>query len=360
MSLYKRGDVWHYDFTVNGTRYRGTTGFKKKQDATEYVERERRALKLGKTPDRAPVTLGKAADSWFASRAARLKSATTIAQRLKILLRHMEPTTLVRDIGPRDVEAAMMRRRVETTRQGKLPTASTVNRDMIDTTLRPILSYAEEVLEEPVRKIKWAKLRMQEPRGRTRSFTPEEIAAWRDRLPEHHRAVYDFIARYGVRLNEAFFSPEAVNIEAAEIILGDTKNGTHHTLVIDEDDLADLAARKSRAIAAGLPTVWFSEDKDGLAPIHWRGFQSASKAALVAAGIADAKPVHDLRHHAATTLMRSTGNLKVVQDLLNHRSIVSSARYAHTSKDDLREALRHTYGTKAPTVAKKASKIKDA
>jgi site-specific recombinase XerC len=231
---------------------------------------------------------------------------------------------------------------------------------MIDTTLRPILSYAEEVLEEPVRKIKWAKLRMKEPQGRTRSFTPEEIAAWRDRLPEHHKAVYDFIARYGVRLNEAFFAPEAVNIEAAEIILGDTKNGTHHTLVIDQDDLPDLAARKSRAIAAGLPTVWFSEEKDGLAPIHWQGFQSASKAALVAASIADAKPVHDLRHHAATTLMRSTGNLKLVQDLLNHQSITSSARYAHTSKDDLREALRHTYGTKEGDSEKKTRKIKDA
>lgn len=95
-------------------------------------------------------------------------------------------------------------------------------------------------------------------------------------------------------------------------------------------------------------------------PIHWRAFQSASKAALQAAGIVDAKPVHDLRHHAATTLMRATGNLKLVQDLLNHQSISSSARYAHTSKSDLRDAMRHTHATKTPMTSKKRSKIKDA
>jgi len=216
---------------------------------------------------------------------------------------------------------------------------------MIDTTLRPILGYAEEIMEEPVRRIKWGKLRLDEPRGRTRSFTAEELAAWRDSLPEWHRPLFDFIRVYGVRLNEAFFPPAAVNVEAAEITLKDTKNGEDHTLPIREQDLADLASRKARATEGKLATVWFRDEGGQIDPIHWRGFQSASRAALDAAGIVDAKPVHDLRHHAATTLLRDTGNLKPVQALLNHKDITSSARYAHTSKGDLREAMRHTKGT---------------
>lgn len=356
--LYKRGDVWHYDFTVKGQRYRGSTGFKKKADAAEFEERERRAIKLGAPSSRSVATLGQAADQWFASKAAGKKSATTIALRIKIMLRHMGRNTPVDQIGAREIEEAMMARRVEKTRQGGLPSAGTVNRDMIDTTLRPILGYAQEIMEEPVKLIKWGKLRMDEPRGRTRSFTPEELSAWRDALPEWHRPVFDFIRVYGVRLNEAFFPPSAVNVEAAEIMLKDTKNGEDHTLPIREQDLADLASRKARAIDAKLATVWFRDEGGELAAIHWRGFQSASRAALDAAGIGDAKPAHDLRHHAATTLLRDTGNLKLVQALLNHKDITSSARYAHTSKGDLREAMRHTKGTKSVTAAEKPVKSK--
>jgi integrase len=344
--LYKRGDVWHYDFTVKGERYRGSTGFKKKADATEFEDQQRRSIKLGTSSSRAVATLGQAADQYFASRASHLKSATTVAQRIKIMLRHLGRDTPVNQIGPREIEAAIIARRVEPTRQGKLPTAGTVNRDLIDTTLRPILGYAGEIMEEPVRKIKWAKLRMQEPQGRTRSFGAEELAAWREALPEWHRPIFDFVARYGLRLGEVFFPPSAVDVAAAEIRLADTKNGRDHTIPLLPEDVPAMASRKARAQLAKLDTVWFRDEGGELTPIHWRAFQSASRAALAAAGIADAKPAHDLRHHAATALLRSTGNLKLVQDLLNHQSVTSSARYAHTSKGDLREGLRHAHATK--------------
>jgi site-specific recombinase XerD len=95
--------------------------------------------------------------------------------------------------------------------------------------------------------------------------------------------------------------------------------------------------------------VWFRDVAGELTPIHWRGFQSASRKALDDAGVLNARPAHDLRHHAATTLYRATGNIKLVQDLLNHQNIASSARYAHTNKADLKNALRHAYGTKAAT-----------
>lgn len=357
MAVYRRGDIWHYDFAIKGHRYRGSTGFRKKADATQYVENLRRDIKLGTSPDRAPVTVGEAADQWFASRIVGNKTATTTAIRLGILFRHLDRTLPVRSIGPREVEAAVLKRSVEPTRQGGLPKAATINRDMIDTTLRPILSYAAEVMEEPVRPIKWAKLRRQEPTGRTRTFTDEEIAGWRDGLPEWHRPLFDFLRRYGVRLAEAFFPPRAVNVEAGTVTLYDTKNGTDHTLHILPEDMADLAARKARAEKAELDTVWFRDDGGNLTPIHWRAFQSASRAALNAAGIQDARPAHDLRHHAATTLLRGCQNLVIVKAQLNHKTIASTARYAHANGDDVKAALRHTYATKTATPAKKASRV---
>lgn len=357
MSVYKRGDIYHYDFAIKGDRHRGSTGFRKKADAERFVENLRRDLKLGTTPDRPQVTIGQAADQWFASRVAGQKTATTTAQRLRILFRHLDRDLPVASIGAREAEQAILRRAVEGTRQGGLPAPSTINRDMIDSTLRPVLSYASEVMEEPIKVIKWSALRRQESAGRTRTFTEAEIAAWREALPEWHRPLFDFIARYGVRLKEAFFDPRCVDVEAGTIALYDTKNGSDHLLHIMAEDLLDLAARKSRAEKAKLTTIWY-RDNDGLEPSHWRAFQSASKKALVSAGLVDAKPVHDLRHHAATMMLRGSKNLKAVQAQLNHKSITSTARYAKVTGDDIKEALRLTYGTKPATPNKKASRVK--
>jgi hypothetical protein len=41
MSLYRRGKVWHYEFSIDGSRVRGTTKTTSKEIA-EKAERERR------------------------------------------------------------------------------------------------------------------------------------------------------------------------------------------------------------------------------------------------------------------------------------------------------------------------------
>ena len=373
MALIKRGGVWHYDFSVDGRRYRGTTGFRRKADAAEFEERARKAAKLG-APRETP-TLEDAADRWFAARVVGRKSETITFQRLKIALRLLGPETLVRDIGAREVAEAIAVRRLEPTRQTakwkepRPPANATVNRDLIDSTLRPILSYAQSVLEVEVRPIAWEQLRLPEPRERDRAFTPAEIAAWREHLPEWHQPVFDFIATYGVRLKEAFFPPEAVDLRSGRIRIRERKNGKAHTLPLLPADRAAMAARVGRAVAAGLQTVWFSEverpDPEApgctrlvLEPIHWRGFQSASRAALDAAKISDARPVHDLRHHAATAVMRGSGNLAAVKRLLGHESIASTMRYAHADDDDVLTALRHTHDTKAGQAGEKFKQVR--
>lgn len=362
MSLYKRGATWHYDFTINGIRHRGSTGFKLKRDAETFVEAHRRALVLGTaSPDQVP-TVGEVADKWFASRIAEKKTATTVAQRIGILFRHLDRNLPVDQISPSVIEDAILSRRREPIRQGAMknprpPAPATVNRDMIDTTLRPILAYAEE-MEHPVKRIKWGRLRLMEPRGRTRVMTPDELARWREALPEWHRPLFDFFKRYGPRLTEAFFHPDSLNVEAAEVYLLNTKNGRDHALILLDEDVPDLAARKARAVAAKLDTIWFRDDGGKLTPIHWRAFQSASKQALQAAGIEGVRPAHDLRHHAATTLARDSGSLRLVQQLLNHQNIASSARYSHVTKDDLRSAMRHAHATTGAAKNGKPRKIK--
>jgi integrase len=343
MSLYKRGEFWWYDFTVNGERHRGATKLRSKAAARKAEDGARERAALGASARPVP-TIGDASARWFIARVAGKKSEKTTAQRLEIMLRLIGHQTLVRDIDTPDIEDAIQRRRLEPTRQKRLPTNSTVNRDLIDTTLRPILRYCDKTLKVEVRRIEWADLKLAEPKGRSRSFTPAELSAWRDALPEWHRPVFDFMARYGVRLREAFFPLDA--FDGARVTIRRRKNGLPLTVPLLEEDAREMAARAGRARAAKLDTVWFREMKDGkLRPVHWRGFQSASKAALEAACVADARPAHDLRHHAATGLLRATGNLKTVQRLLGHESIASTARYAHADEGDVLAGLRHAIGT---------------
>jgi integrase/recombinase XerC len=44
---------------------------------------------------------------------------------------------------------------------------------------------------------------------------------------------------------------------------------------------------------------------------------------------------HSLRHYFVTTVLRSSGNLKLAQELARHKSIQVTQRYAHLSNDEL-------------------------
>lgn len=343
MSIFKRGDTWHYDFQQAGQRHRGTTRLRKKADAQKFVEGLRRDLALGTPDPKQGRTLKDVSVEWFSAKVAGSKAEVTVAFRLDIMLRHFDGAALITTIGAADVQAAITTRRVETTRQGGLPSNSTVNRDLIDTTLRPIMRFARRNLELSVRDIPWSDLRLKEPRGRTRTFSGDEITAWREALPEWHRPLFDFVNRYGVRLQEAFFALDAIDIDGGRVALRARKNGGTHYLPLLPSDLADMKARMGRARDAKLTTVWFRQMPSGkLSAITPRGHQAASQAALKTAGITDARPVHDRRHHAATAALKTSGNLAVVKQLLGHESITSTARYAHVSDADVLAALGHT------------------
>ena len=360
MSLYKRGDVWHYDFALKGERYRGSTGHRSKAKALGFEEDERERVRkaLGQPAKRKELTLEEASAEWFRAKQADKKSAKTTGFRLEIMLRVMGADTMVSAVDAPEVLAGIAKRRLEPIGGYKpngaprrktvcFPTNTTVNRDLIDT-LRPILEFSRKALKQPVAEIDWTELRLAEPKGRDRTFTLAEISAWRAALPVWHRVVFDFAARYGVRLSEAFFTLDCVDAEDGRILLRDRKNGRGHNLRLLPEDKATIAALYSRAKEAKLDKLWFREMANGeLRSIRWRGFQHASRTALDRAGIADARPVHDLRHHAGTTLVRKTGNLAATKALLGHDNIQSTMRYVHADDDDVFEALRHAYATSA-------------
>lgn len=361
MSLYRRGEIWHYDFTRDGHRHRGSTGLRDRRKAREFEERERERAALGSSREDS-LALEDVAGRWFVARVAGKKSESSTALRLEVALRLLGPRTPITGIDTPQLAAAIQARRLEPTRQTrgskaeKPVTNTTVNRDLVDTTMRPLMAYARRVLKIPVREVVWADLRLPEPPGRNRSFTAAELGAFRAALPHWHRPVFDFAARYGVRLREAFFTLDALDLEAGRVTLRQRKRGPAHTIPLLPEDAREMAARAGRARGAGLDTPWFREAASGLlSPVHWRGFQSACQRAVKEAGLPDARPVHDLRHHAGTAILRSTGNLQVARKLLGHEDIRSTARYAHADDHDVLEGLRHASATTRASASRKAS-----
>jgi len=60
---------------------------------------------------------------------------------------------------------------------------------------------------------------------------------------------------------------------------------------------------------------------------------------------------HDLRHHFATELYEKTGKLTAVQQALGHRSVVTTARYARATRQEIEEAVEALPGNFALTQA---------
>jgi integrase len=63
------------------------------------------------------------------------------------------------------------------------------------------------------------------------------------------------------------------------------------------------------------------------------------QAALATASLPFHLRIHDLRHTLATRLLRTSKNLALVKDALQHRNIATTLRYAHVLDEDTRAAL---------------------
>ncbi len=78
------------------------------------------------------------------------------------------------------------------------------------------------------------------------------------------------------------------------------------------------------------------------------GVKTAFKAALKRAGIEDFR-FHDLRHTFASQLIMRGGGLKDVQELLGHKTMTMTMRYAHLSQEHKKKAVNLLNGLTGST-----------
>lgn len=86
---------------------------------------------------------------------------------------------------------------------------------------------------------------------------------------------------------------------------------------------------------------------------HYQGEQKAWERIREAAGIPDVR-LHDLRHHYASILASGGASLQMIGQLLGHKRIATSQRYAHLVDSALRELTEKAAAALAPVTAPRA------
>lgn len=345
MSVYPRKDgIYVFDFWVEGVRFFGSTRRRNQRDAAavERARREdaKRTTALSRQQRTAPMTVNVALDRFWAEVGSGYKGTygKTVWAALGWLLDELGSNTLIRDIGPNTITEAIARRR-----GGKVKNA-TVNRTVTEL-LRLILRRAARKWEQTVQIIDWKDFLLPEPKERVRELLSHEETTLTAAMREDYLPAIKFLLLTGLRRKEAV-RLTWVDIDwEAETIAVRRKGGKLTQIPLTSEGKAILsplrghhdtavftyvacATRKGRNLVRGKR---YPITESGLATA-WRRYGGAK------AGLVDFR-LHDLRHTTGTRLLRSSGNLRLVQKLLGHEEIATTTKYAHADQDDLREAM---------------------
>jgi site-specific recombinase XerD len=87
------------------------------------------------------------------------------------------------------------------------------------------------------------------------------------------------------------------------------------------------------------PTRWLFPSSAPDRPVSLDSLQEAVRRARRASGLVKRVTAHTLRHLFATQLLESGTNIRVIQVLLGHNSLRTTARYTHVTTAALASTL---------------------
>ncbi len=219
----------------------------------------------------------------------------------------------------------------ETRKTGRLSPA-TINRRFAF--LRHVLMVAmkdELISRNPVTSLKF----FPEPK-RTRYYSDLELTRLEAHMEKTHWDLVAFAIETGLRRADQFsLKWSQVTLETSTVVIPLPKGGkTHHI------PLSEFAKDILRSLDSFLTSPYVFPSPDN--PLKARSpicfIAKVFKPALKKAGISDGR-WHDLRHTAASRRVMAGVDLYAVKEILGHRDISTTGRYAHLSPGFLQDAV---------------------
>ena len=170
-----------------------------------------------------------------------------------------------------------------------------------------------------------------EPAGKLRFLSEEEEVGLRQVLKDRPHSIpqLDIALNTGMRKSEQFsVTWDQVDFTQKFIHLSATKNGSDRYVSLNSEAIRALESLRETHKRLNLPkdaTLFVSAQNKPMAdPREW--FGSACEEARI-----EGVTWHTLRHTFASRLVMAGVDLKTVQDLMGHKTIAMTARYAHLS-----------------------------
>lgn len=353
----KNSPFWQFDFEIDGYRFSGSTKCRDERDAQAVeAEKRREAAELvdaWRREQRQPLTLRRACDRWWNEHGRHLASPNDkhVLDRICEILGDRTSLHNINDARISELVAA---------RRGDMRRDSTIKGEAIFRQVKPAtVNSTIALLRRVMRRARdnWKAALPAEPTWRKHFLKTQKIPV-REILPSEEKAIdaeegFDFaeLRRFaivtGLRRRNLFLTWSQVNFELAQITVI-AKGGIPRTIPMTREIYAMLWRRRGHhpnfVWTAPAKATW-KNPRTGATriegeryPITYYGFGTHKRRAWKRAGVK--ARIHDMRHTTGMRTLRQTGNLRLVQKLLGHTDIATTARfYTDATLEDLREGM---------------------
>jgi len=320
MSVYKKDQIWYIDYYCEGKRHREAIGPNRKMAESVLAKRktliaENRHLDVVRKPK---FTFDQLAKEYMVYAKTNKRSWLRDDLSVRTLATSFDGKRLA-DISGLALEN-YKKKRLETV------SPATVNRELA--CFKHMYTKAIQWGMATVNPVKAVRL-LRENNNRIRYLTCDEVALLLQELPEDLISLVSFALHTGMRKGEILaLKWNDVDLKQKLIFVRGSKNGEKREL-----PMADEVSWRFVSLPKTSTYVFDFGNRNRIEAIR-KGFTSALKKA----GIEDFK-FHDLRHTFASHLVMAGVDLLTVKELLGHKSISMTLRYAHLNPDHKRRAI---------------------
>jgi integrase len=330
MALYRRGRIWYADFYRNGRRMQASTGTSNRREAEKFlVSHLAGEEKLG------PVSFKDFGQRYMEYAKTNKRSWRRDEQLLKHLTDFYQPA-LLSDIGQLSVESYKLKR-------AKLASPATVNREVA--LLKRMFNLADAWAlhrgRNPVKGVRF----LPENNLKFRTLSEDEEAKLLPHCPLYLHDMVLFALHTGLRSGDIFrLKWEDINSREHQLKIIVRKTQRELELPLTEEVFTVL--EKWRAIRR-CEYVFFNQ----LTGDRFHDVKTALKNAVRDAGLSDIT-WHTFRHTFATRLIGQGADIVTVKELMGHVEIKTTMRYAHTSREAKRNAVKKLSSDTLVTVSR--------